>query len=250
MSINIKLIKNNKPNLPVCKMGCDKELNENLNKYELTKFLNRSQSTMIIGKMGSGKTSLLYALFKTNKPTLLKNVFENIFLFQPKESSNSMNDKIFHDNLPEENLFYDLTEDSLNEVFNRIKEENEEYEDEINHCIIIDDFTAHLRENIGIKNLLKEMLMNRRHLHISLFFIVQSYKSVEPDIRKLIDNFFIYRVNKQALEQLFNEVIELPSKYIIPISNLVYDKKYEYLFVNVDSKRMFKGFDEIIIDQD
>jgi len=250
MSINIKLIKNNKPNLPICKMNCDKELNENLNKYELTKFLNRSQSTMIIGKPGSGKTSLLYALFKNNKPTLLKNVFENIFLFQPKESSNSMSDKIFHYNLPEENLFYDLTEDNLTEVFNRIKEENEEYDDDINHCIIIDDFTAHLRENPAIKNLLHEIMANRRHLHVSIFFIVQSYKSVEPSIRKLTDNFFIYRVNKQALEQLFNEVIELPSKYIIPISNLVYDKKYEYLFVNVDTKRMFKGFDEIIIDQD
>jgi len=250
--MNIKLIQNKKPNLPVCKMVCDNELNPNLNKYELTKFLNKSQSTMIIGKPGSGKTSLLYALFKSQKPPLLRDVFENIFLFQPKESSNSMNDKIFHNNLPDENLFYDLTEDNLSEVFNRIKKENEsdEYEGILNHCIIIDDFTAKLRQNPAIKNLLHEILANRRHLHISIFFIVQSYKSVEPDIRKLIDNFFIYRVNKQALEQIFQEVVEVPSKYVIPISNLVYDKKYEYLFVNVDTKRMFKGFDEIIIGED
>jgi len=248
MSVNIRLIENDKPNLPICRMNCDKELNPNLNKYELTKFLNKSQSSMILGKMGSGKTSLLYALFKNNKPTLLKNVFENIFLFQPKESSNSMSDKIFHDNLPDENLFYDLTEDSLNTVFKRIKDENGEYEDRINHVIIIDDFTAHLRENPAIKSLLKEMLMNRRHIHLSIFFIVQSYKSVEPDIRKLIDNFFIYKTSKQALEQIFNEIIELPSKYIYPISNLVFDKKYNFLFVNTDTKRMFKGFDEIVLD--
>lgn len=135
--MNIKLIQNKKPNLPVCKMVCDNELNPNLNKYELTKFLNKSQSTMIIGKPGSGKTSLLYALFKSQKPPLLRDVFENIFLFQPKESSNSMNDKIFHNNLPDENLFYDLTEDNLSEVFNRIKKENEsdEYEGILNHCI-------------------------------------------------------------------------------------------------------------------
>jgi DNA repair exonuclease SbcCD ATPase subunit len=246
--MSIKLIKNDKPILPICKMNCDKELNNNLNQYELTKFLNKSQSTMIIGKMGSGKTSLLYALFKNNKPTLLKNVFENIFLFQPKESSNSMSDKIFHDNLPDENLFYDLTEETLNEVFTRIKDENDEYDNEINHCIIIDDFTAHLRENQGIKNLLKEMLMNRRHIHLSLFFIVQSYKSVEPDIRKLIDNFFIYKTSKQGLEQIFNEIIELPTKYIYPISNLVFDAKYNFLFINTDTKKMFKNWDEIIIE--
>jgi hypothetical protein len=251
MTANITLIKNDKPNLPVCRMSCDNELNPTLNKYELTKFLNKSQSTMIIGKPGSGKTSLLYALFKNEKPALLRDVFENIFLFQPKESSNSMADKIFHNNLPDENLFYDLTEDNLTEVFSRIKEENEsdEYEGVLNHCIIIDDFTAHLRDSPIIKNTLKEILMNRRHLHISIFFIVQSYKSVEPDIRRLIDNFFVYRTSKQALEQIFHEVVELNPKYVIPISNLVYDKKYEFLFLNTDSKRMFKSWDEIVIEE-
>lgn len=247
-NINIKLIENDKPNLPICLMNCDKELNENLNKYELTKFLNKSQSTMIIGKMGSGKTSLLYALFKSNKPTLLKNVFENIFLFQPKESSNSMSDKIFHDNLPDENIFYDMTESSLKSVFERMKDENDEYDNKINHCIIIDDFTAHLRENPAIKSLLKEMIMNRRHIHLSLFFIVQSYKSVEPDIRKLIDNFFVYKTSKQGLEQIFSEIVELPSKFIYPISELVFDKKFNFLFLNTDTKRMFKNWDEIVIE--
>lgn len=251
MSTNIKLITNKKPDLPICKMICDVELNPNLNNYELTKFLNKSQSTMIIGRPGSGKTSLLYALFKQDKPNLLKGVFENIFIFQPKESSNSMSDKIFHKNLPEENIFYDLTEDSLNEVFNRIKEDNEsdEYVGTMNHCILIDDFTAHLRENPVIKNLLKEILMNRRHLHISIFFLVQSFKSVEPDVRRLIDNFFIYKTSKQGLEQIFHEVIELHTKYILPISNLVFDKKYNFLFLNTESKRMFKGWDEIIIEE-
>jgi hypothetical protein len=251
MTSNITLIKNKKPDLPVCKMSCDVELNKNLNKYKLTSFLNKSQSTMIIGKPGSGKTSLLYAFFKNEKPTLFRDVFENIFIFQPKESSNSMTDKIFHDNLPDENIFYDFTEESLSEVFNRIKEENEseEYEGTLNHCILIDDFTAKLRESPVIKSILKEILMNRRHLHISIFFIVQSYKSVEPDIRKLIDNFFIYRTSKQGLEQIFSEIVELPSKYIYPISNLVFDKKFNYLFINTESKRMFKNWDEIIIEE-
>jgi hypothetical protein len=63
---------------------------------------------------------------------------------------------------------------------------------------------------------------------VDLFFIVQSYKSVEPDIRKLIDNFFIYKTSKQGLEQIFSEIVELPSKYIYPISNLVFDAKYNF----------------------
>lgn len=250
--MNIRLIKHDKPELPVCKMHCDVKINKNLDDYELTKFLNRSQSTAIIGRPGSGKTSLLYALFKNKKPALLRDAYHNIFLFQPKESGNSMSDNIFEKNLPPENLFYELTEDNLTEVFNRMKEENEsdEYEGVLHHAIIFDDQTAHLRDNPKIKSILKEMLFNRRHLHLSIFFIVQTFKSVEPDIRRLIDNYFIYKTNKQALEQIASEVIEIPTKYVIPLSNLVYDAKYNFLFINVESKRMFRNWDEIIIEED
>jgi len=248
--MNIRLIENKKPNLPICKMSCDVKLNKNLDQFELTKFLNRSQSTAIIGRPGSGKTSLLYALFKNEKPSLLRDVFHNIFLFQPKESSNSMSDKIFHNNLPDENLFYDLTEDNLKEVFERIKEDNEsdEYEGVLHHAIIFDDQTAHLRDNPKIKSLLKEILMNRRHLHVSVFFIIQTFKSIEPDLRRLIDNYFIYKTSKESLEQIFSEVIELPSKFIYPISNLVFDAKYNFLFVNVESKTLMKNWDTIVIE--
>ena len=34
------------------------------------------------------------------------------------------------------------------------------------------------------------------------------------------------------------------------ISKLVFDKKHNFLFVNVESKRMFKNWDEIIIKED
>ncbi len=33
------------------------------------------------------------------------------------------------------------------------------------------------------------------------------------------------------------------------IRKLVYDKPYQYLFINVDSQRLFKGWDEIILDK-
>lgn len=250
--MNIKLIKNKRPELPVCKMMCDVKINKTLDDYKLTTFLNRSQSTAIIGRPGSGKTSLLYALFKNKNPALLRDAYHNIFLFQPKESGNSMSDNIFEKNLPPENLFYELTEDTLQSVFDRIKEDNEseEYEGVLHHAIIFDDQTAHLRDNPKIKSILNELLFNRRHLHVSLFFIVQTFKSIEPSIRKLIDNYFLYKTNKQALEQIASEVIEIQSKYVIPLSNLVYDAKFNFLFINVETKTLMKNWDTIVIEED
>ena len=53
-------IKNRTPILPQCKFLCDGKLNQKLDNYELTKFLNCHSTTLFIGKPRSGKTSLLY----------------------------------------------------------------------------------------------------------------------------------------------------------------------------------------------
>jgi hypothetical protein len=77
--------------------------------------------------------------------------------------------------------------------------------------------------------------------------LVQTYYSVEKDIRKLFSNIFIFRVSKKEMEVIFEEIIERHKSYIPDITKLVYDKPYKYLFVNTDSQRLFSGFDEILI---
>ena len=74
-------------------MNCDNKLHEKLDNYELSKFLNSHSTNLFIGRPRSGKTSLLYSLFKS--PELLKKVYHKIFLFQPSASRVSMKDKIF-----------------------------------------------------------------------------------------------------------------------------------------------------------
>ena len=43
-----------------------------------------------------------------------------------------------------------------------------------------------------------------------------------------------------------NEIIEGHKNDIDEIIKLVFDKPYNYLFINTDSQRMFKNFDGII----
>ena len=43
-----------------------------------------------------------------------------------------------------------------------------------------------------------------------------------------------------------DEIIEGHKNDIDAIIKLVFDKPYNYLFINTDSQRMFKNFDEII----
>ena len=236
----LSIKKNNKPDLTICKMNCDNGLHKKLDEYDLTKFMNGHHTNLFIGKPRSGKTSLLYSLFKSKK--LFKKVFQKIYLFQPSASRSSMTDNIFSV-LPEEQKFDDLTFDNLNRVMEEIKLEDKT----TNTCIIFDDMTAYLK-NPDIKLLMKELIFNRRHLHVSIFFLVQTYKSIEKDIRKLFSNIFIFKVSKNELETIFEEIVEIDKKYIQPISSLVYDEPYKYLFINLESQRFFKEFDEIIIN--
>ena len=243
----ISIKENDKPELPICKMNCDSDLAEHLNDYDLTKLTFSQYSTnLLIGKPRSGKTSLLYSFFKgSKKPNkILKGVFSTIYLFQPENSRMSMTDNIF-DTLPDDQKFNELTFENLFEVSEKIKE------DALNgytSCIIYDDMGAYMKNRDTLK-LFKELAMNKRHYKLTQLFLVQTWFSVEKDLRRLWDNIFVFRVSKDELKNIFNEVVEQSKDLVEDISKIVFDKAYQYLMINTESQRLFKGFDEIIISR-
>ena len=50
------------------------------------------------------------------------------------------------------------------------------------------------------------------------------------------------------MEIIFNELIENKKNLFIDIMKEVYDEKHNFLFLNVNNQRMFKNFDEIILN--
>ena len=240
MSITLK--KNDSPDLATCQMICDGGLHPKLDNYELTKFLNSHETNLMIGRPDSCMTSLLYCFFKS--PKIYRKVFHNIYLFQPSHSRASMKDNIF-EKIPEEQTHEELNYENLNTVMETIKAEDKKY----NNCIIFDDCTASLK-NQDVKKLLKELIFNRRHLRTTIIFLVQTWYSIEKDIRKLFSNIFCFRVAKQELSAICDEVVESKAKYMNDISKMVFDKPYKYLFINVNSQRLFDGFDELIFEEE
>jgi hypothetical protein len=233
--------KNIKPDLPICKMVCDAPLHEKLNSYDMTSLMNGHETNLFIGKPKSGKTSLLYSMFKSKK--LFRKVFHEIYIFQPETSQASMKDNIFS-KLPRDQRFDELTYENLSDVYSKIKNSESKY----NKVIIFDDMTAYLKQNDTL-SLLKELVFNRRHLRTSIFFLVQTWYSVPKEIRKLFSNIFVFKTSKVEMSEIFSEVVEQNQHLVVPISKLVYDRPYQYLMINTLNNRLFKGFDEIIIDE-
>ena len=174
----------------------------------------------------------------------LRKVFHHIYYFCPKKSMDSVKNNIF-EKLPEDQIYNELTYENLTEVLEKIQDtpKNE------NNCLILDDMGAYLKQ-AETKQLFKMILMNKRHLSLSLFVLQQTYISIEKDLRKLFDNMFIYKVNKNELQNIFDEVVESRKYDALQISKIVFDKPYQFLFIHPDTQRMFKSFDELIFSEE
>ena len=77
--------------------------------------------------------------------------------------------------------------------------------------------------------------------------MLQSYKSIPKEVRKLITNAIMFKPSKVEFEVFAEELFEMKREKAIELMNFVYEKPHQYLFLNVESQKMYRGFDEIII---
>ena len=240
MKIEIK--KNNCPNLGKINFACDKELSSKLNQYEMVRdHLNKYNTTLLIGTQGSGKTSLLINFVKK----LYKKVFDRVYVFMPSTSRQSLNPNIF-DVLPENQLFEELNEETISRVYEEVKELSEDGKKTL---IIYDDVQRALK-NKFVLNSLKNIIANQRHLHVVNLILVQNFFALHKSLREIVNNVVLFKLGKSQTEKVFNEIIEIHRDKFDKIRDLVYDEKYNWLFVNVTTQRIYKKFDEIMFEEE
>ena len=119
-------------------------------------------------------------------------------------------------------------------------------EDKKNTLLIMDDIGASLKNN-EIQKMFRKIIYNRRHLKVKVVILIQSFLSLPKEIRKLLNNIFLFKPSKVEFENLFDELFETNKDLAIDIMSIGYDKPHDYLMLNVDTQRIYKGFDEIII---
>ena len=151
MTITIK--HNKELELDIPEFICDHSpIGEHLNKYDMLSHLNSYSTTCIIGKPGSGKTSLLVSFLKgKGKSKVFRKCFDHILLVMPKSSRESMKDNIFESH-PEEKIFEELDESTLANISSRLHQSTSEKEKTL---LILDDVGASLK-NLEIQKKLKK----------------------------------------------------------------------------------------------
>ena len=242
--MKIELKENKKLNLDIPTFTCDNSpLGEHLNKYEMLSHLNSYSFTAVIGRPGSGKTSLVVS-FLTGKgdKKVFRKVFNHVLVVMPSSSRNSMKKNPFK-NHPDEKMFEELDLNTIETIYESLKESSENKEKTL---LIMDDIGASMK-NKEIQKILRKIIYNRRHLKVHIIVMLQSYISIPKEVRKMITNLFLFKPSKVEMENFCDELFETKKDKAIEIMNFVYDKPHEYLMLNVENQKMYKKFDEVII---
>ena len=240
--ITIKPLK--KPELGNIKMNCDKVIHKKLTEFPMTNDAWATNNfTVIVGKMGQGKTSLLTNLVKN----VFNKCFENIYLIMPENSRSSIENDIFSKHLPAEQLHDTLSEEGLTEIYERLQESSKEKE---NSMLIIDDFQAQLKEPAIVKTLQK-IITKMRHLRCSIFLLQQNFQALQKPLRELVSNLIIFNLGKSQLSKNFEEIVQMDKDKYDKLIQMSFVEPHDWILINFHrSKKIYRMFDEIVFDEE
>lgn len=228
-----------KPSIKRVVFECDDIIHPKLEQYELSKcFLNRSNTTVFVGKQGSGKTSLLVGILLK----LYKKCFETIFVFMPASSRRSLKKNVFDEYLPADQLYEELNPDTMHDVYERVKVLSGKG---MRTLIIFDDVQKSLKDTAVLSSL-KNIIANQRHLKVVNLIMLQNYFALDRSMRELITNVVLFKLGKSQTEKVFEELIETNREKFDAMRDFIYREPHDWAFINLATQRIFRMWDEVI----
>jgi GTPase SAR1 family protein len=236
----LKLKNNKKPNLNIPSFSVDNKLKDKLDNIEIFKLMNKSHFALFLGKAGSGKSSLVISFL--NSKDAFKKCFHKVFLFCPANSRSSIKDDFWENNLEAEQIYDDLTIDNLIDVYSKIEQDALQG---FKSLIILDDVQKNLKGDC--EKFLLHIINNRRHNRICIWICCQNYKTIPLQVRLTLTDLFIFKVGKQEIENIYEELTEIDKNKFNIITNNAYKNLGDFIYLNCLSQRLFNNWDEIIL---
>ena len=239
----MEVIHHDKPKLGRVKMTCDECIDPKLeqNGEAVRACFSKPNFTMLCGGMGSGKTSFVIKSLKG----FLKKTHSDMIVVIPEVSLASINpaDNVFTKWTPAGNLYHELTEDTLNEIYEKVLANAEEG----NYTIIVIDDFGHLLKDKKIETLLQKFVIKIRHLKIGqLWVLAQNYFQTPKKLRELATNVVLWNSNKSQNEKFFAEQFQMDGekfKQLLRHTPTIHN----FFILNLKYKRVFNdNWDEVV----
>ena len=120
-------------------------------------------------------------------------------------------------------LYDDLDVSTMDSILEHTHKSTKE---KMNSLVIIDDFGAALKDH-DIQCQLKELIWNRRHPHVSIWILMQSYVSVPLQLRKAVTHLIVYKPrNKVEFHTIFEDLVQHTKETAENLMRFIFDAKY------------------------
>jgi hypothetical protein len=168
---------------------------------------------LIVGGVGSGKTSLGLGLLKIKKEDGgFRKAFNKIYVVSPTAKYDDKWDKLIQEVDDEGNYYTECTDETIGDIIDKLEEYNEEWkEDEKNEgkkpssLVIIDDCVDSFSKRQ--KNKLNKLILTLRHLKTSVWIMSQKLNAIPQLIRAQARAIsFFPTLNRREEETLINEI--------------------------------------------
>jgi hypothetical protein len=216
---------------------------------QIEPFPNCSFAMLICGKPGSGKTSLCVSALTSRKPKVYWKAFNNISPVMPRSSRQSMRCDPFGA-IEQRNCYDDLSLANLVDIYEKLDDQELCPDGSFQtNLLLIDDQTQMLK-NGEIRKLLNHMVLNRRHLHLSIIFLSQYFNAIPLEIRKNLSTIVIVgRIsNKKEYANLCDEVLHTDRETMNAIMNYAFQRKHDNLIIDLETNRLYRNFNRLLLE--
>jgi len=239
------IIRYKAPRLPKTTMVCDECIDAKLEKYEAVKDnFSRAFFTLIVGRMGSGKTSTIISMMKS----MFRRTFADIFVVIPAISLQSIapEDNVFA-LLPEENIYNDFTEETMQDIEKRVMENSANGDHSL---LIIDDYgSAFSNEKDPANKILKRMAIKIRHMKCSIMLLQQNIFQLPKKLREVATSLLFFDLGVSQNEKVIKEFLPYNQKQCEEIIE-AFENPHDHIILNTRSHRLFRNLrDELVFNK-
>ncbi len=208
---------------------------------------------LVSGNSASGKGIMCNSFMGKNTGFPYKSIFKNnIFVFS---STFALGDKSLQSlDIPVENQFDKLDEEIIHQIMHEQRLNILEYtKSQVpDICILLDDVLTQLSHKKN--SIVRELFFSGRHYKISLFFMVQSYRSVPKSMRTNCTNLIFFKNNNTKETNSIIDEQNAPSKIMKYILDDATEEDFSFLVVNNKvhdkNKRFQKRFSQFYYNLD
>ena len=112
--------------------------------------------------------------------------------------------------------------------------------------IVLDDCVGYMKRNSEIAMLATKY----RHYDLSIIVVAQSYRAIPPLIRNCATGLITFALANAKETEKIHEEIGCGFPDFETMFNYATEKRYQFLYTNIEGQKIYKNFDELLYDKD